>query len=208
MVTEGFSHRVGEVGQAVPGAGSQPKGGDVEMRHITAVVAIAGLVALAVPALAESTVPVPAGTTVLLKFVDPMESSTVKEGTQVQFQVAADVLVDRSVIFRQGAPAQGIVTDVSQPGIFGKNARVHIAYVEATAVDGRPVRLSPLDVTPESIRKVEDVGAAGASSLAGAILLGPLGLAAGALVHGGHVSVPAGAVGTTKVEETFQLIVP
>jgi hypothetical protein len=178
------------------------------MRPIIAVVAIAGLVAPAVPAFAESTVEVPAGTTVLLKFVTPMDSSTVKEGTVVQFEVAADVLAGRSVIFRQGAPAQGVVTDVSQPGIFGKNARVHIAYVEATAVDGRPVRLSPLDVTPESIRQVQDVGAAGASSLAGAILLGPVGLAAGALIHGGHVSVPAGAVGTTKVEQTFQITVP
>ncbi len=78
--------------------------------------------------------------------------------------------------------------------------------MQATASDGRPVRLSPIDVTPDSIKQVKDVGAAAGSSVAGAILLGPIGLAAGALIHGGNVSVPAGAVGTTKVTESFRTV--
>ncbi len=178
------------------------------MRHIIAAVAIAGLAVAVVPANAGPTVSVPVGTDVLLKFLTPVDSGTVKEGAEIKFEVASDVLIDRLVIFRMGDPGRGIVTDVSQPGIFGKNARVHIAFIQATAVDGRPVRLSPLDVTPESVREVKDAGAAGASSLAGAILLGPVGLAAGAFIHGGQVSVPAGAVGTTKVAQTFQITVP
>lgn len=178
------------------------------MRHIIAAVAIAGLAAAAVPANAGSTVSVPGGTEVLLKFLTPVDSGTAKEGDEIKFEVVGDVVVGRVIVFRMGDPGRGTVTDVSQPGIFGKNARVHIAFIQATAADGRPVRLSPLDVTPESVREVKDVGGAGASSLAGAILLGPLGLAAGAFVHGGQVSVPAGAVGTTKVAQTFELTVP
>jgi len=171
---------------------------------VTLTVSLAG----STPATAGTSVLVPTGTKVLLKFITPVDSSTIKEGATVKFEVAADVLVDRYVIFRLGTPAQGTVTDVSQPGIFGKNARVHIAYVQATAVDGRPVRLSPLDVTPDSIREVKDVGAAGATSIAGAILLGPIGLAAGVLVHGGQVKVPEGAVGTTEVPQALQMVVP
>jgi len=171
---------------------------------VTLTVSLAG----STPATAGTSVLVPTGTKVLLKFITPVDSSTIKEGATVKFEVAADVLVDRYVIFRLGTPAQGTVTDVSQPGIFGKNARVHIAYVQATAVDGRPVRLSPLDVTPQSIQQVKDVGAAGATSIAGAILLGPIGLAAGALIHGGQVQVPAGAVGTTEVSQAMQMEVP
>jgi len=173
-----------------------------------AAVALAASLAGVAPATAGTTVMVPQGTKVLLKFDSEVDSSTIQEGATVKFEVASDVLVDRYVIFRLGTPAQGVVTDVSKPGIFGKNARVHISYVQATAVDGRPVRLSPLDVTPDSIREVKDVGAAGASSIAGAILLGPIGLAAGVLVHGGHVKVPVGAVGTTEVPQTLQMIVP
>lgn len=175
------------------------------MRSFIAALVVAALAAFAVPALADD-IEVPAGTAVALKFVEPVDSSTIKEGAPVKFEVAADVLIQRAVIFKQGATAQGIVTDVSKPGIFGRNARVHIAFIQIAAGDGRPVRLSPIDVTPESIKQVSDVGAAAGSSVAGAILLGPIGLAAGALIHGGDVKVPAGAVGLTKVIDSFRLI--
>ncbi|HLW47430.1 MAG TPA: hypothetical protein VKW09_06640 [bacterium] len=157
-----------------------------------------------IPAHAASAVTVPAGTKVLLRFETPVDSSTIKEGTTVKFTVATDVLVGRAIVFKQGAPAQGVVTDVSKPGSFGKNARVHISYVQADAIDGKPVRLAPLEVTPDSIKQVANVGAAGATALTGAILLGPIGLAAGALIHGGDVNLPAGAVGTSSVAEDFQ----
>jgi hypothetical protein len=174
-------------------------------------VALAALVAITlalIPAHAAEVVTVPAGTKVLLRFEMPVDSGTIKEGMTVTFTVATDVLVGRAVVFRAGTPAQGIVTDVSKPGIFGKNARVHIGYIEVAAADGKPVRLAPLEVTPESVRQVADVGAAGATALTGAILLGPIGLAAGALIHGGNVNLPAGAVGTSSVAEDFQARVP
>ena len=107
-----------------------------------------------------------------------------------------------------GTPAQGVVTDVSPPGIFGKNAKVHIAYIQAAAIDGRPAGLSPLDVTPQSVQQVKDVGAAAGTAVVGAILLGPIGIAAGALWHGGQVTVPVGAVGTTGTDEQLQVVVP
>ena len=175
------------------------------MRSIIAALVVAALAAFAVPALADD-IEVPAGTSVVLKFLEPVDSATIKEGAPVKFEVGADVLVQRAVIFKQGTPAEGVVTDVSKPGIFGKNARVHIAFIQIMAGDGRPVRLSPIDVTPESIKQVSDVGAAAGSSVAGAILLGPIGLAAGAFIHGGDVRVPVGAVGMTKIVEGFRLI--
>ena len=177
------------------------------MRNLIAVVMIVVVAAIALPAQAGE-VPVSAGMSVLLKFLDPMDSATIKEGATVRFEVAANVLMERTVVIRQGTSAQGIVTDVSHPGIFGKNARVHVAYIEVTATDGRPVRLSPLDVSADTVRQVKDVGVAGASSIAGVILLGPLGLAAGAFIRGGDVSIPAGAIGTAKVADAFRLETP
>jgi hypothetical protein len=178
------------------------------MRIGTAIAAIFAIALALLPAHAASLVPVPAGTKVLLRFETPVDSGTITEGTTVKFTVATDVLIGRTVVFKRGTPAQGIVTDVSKPGIFGKNARVHIAYIQANAVDDKPVRLAPLDVTPDSVKQVGDVGAAGATSLTGAILLGPVGLAAGALIHGGQVNLPAGAVGTSSVAEDLQVAVP
>jgi hypothetical protein len=178
------------------------------MRIGIAATAIFATVLALLPAHAASVVTVPAGTKVLLRFETPVASGTIKEGTPVKFTVATDVLVGRTVIFKEGTPAQGLVTDVSKPGIFGKNARVHIGYIEVAAVDGKPVRLAPLEVTPESVRQVADVGAAGATALTGAILLGPIGLAAGALIHGGNVNLPAGAVGTSSVAGDFETTAP
>ena len=151
---------------------------------------------------------VPIGTKVPLRFLTAVDSATVKQGTAVKFEVAADVLINRDVVFRMGTPAQGVVTDVSPPGIFGKNAKVHIAYIQTAAIDGRPAGLSPLDVTPQTVQQVKDVGAAAGTAVAGAILLGPIGIAAGALWHGGQVTVPAGAVGTTDVAEQLQVYAP
>jgi len=63
-------------------------------------------------------------------------------------------------------------------------------------------------VTPQTVQQVKDVGAAAGTAVAGAILLGPIGIAAGALWHGGQVTVPAGAVGTTDVAEQLQVYAP
>jgi hypothetical protein len=178
------------------------------MRIAVAVAAIVTVTLAPIPAHAASLVTVPAGTKVLLRFETPVDSNTIKEGTIVKFTVATDVLVGRTIVFRQGTPAQGIVTEVSKPGIFGKNARVRITDIQAEAVDGKPARVAPLDVTPDSVRQTADVSAAGATAITGAILLGPIGLAAGALIRGGNVTLPSGAVGTSSVAEEFQANVP
>lgn len=178
------------------------------MRLVLTSVALAAVMAGITPANAGTMVQVPVGTTILLKFLAPLDSSTVQEGTIVKFEVAADTRVNLAPIFLLGAHAQGTVTDVSPPGVFGANAVVHIGFIQAMAVDGRLVRLSPLDVTSNSIRQIKDMGGADAANAAGTILLGPLGLAGGALVRGGHVSVPAGAVGTVKVTHTISIDVP
>lgn len=174
------------------------------MRIALAVTAVVATILALVPAHAAQLVTVPAGTKVLLRFEQPVDSATIKQGTTVNFTVATDVLVGREIVFKQGTPALGTVTEVSKPGIFGRNARVHISYIEVDAIDGKPVRLAPLEVTPESVRQVADVSAAGATAITGAILLGPIGLAAGALIRGGNVNLPAGAVGTSSVAEDFQ----
>jgi hypothetical protein len=180
------------------------------MRSLVSVISSVTLVMV----LAVATLPVqaadmeiPAGTSVPLTFLSPVDSSTIQEGAAVRFEVASDVLVGRTIVFRRGAPARGTVTDVSQPGIFGASARIHIGFIQANAVDGRPVRLSPLDIT-QAISQVENTGAAAGSSVAGAILLGPIGLAAGALIHGNQVSLPAGAVGISKVATSFRMTAP
>jgi hypothetical protein len=149
---------------------------------------------------------VPAGTQVALRFAASVDSTTVKEGDTVAFTVASDVVVERTLIIKQSTAAQGLVVSVTKPGIFGRNARVQIDFVQTSGTDGRPIALAPISVTPESLREARDTGGAVGASFAGVILLGPLGVAGGALVRGGHVSVPAGsiAVTSTRAQGTAQ----
>lgn len=165
---------------------------------------------LSVPpaAFAQTEVMVPSGTQVPLSFATRVDSSAVHEGEAVPFTVAQDVLVERRVVVRKGTSAQGIITSVSPPGIFGKSARVHIDFINTLGADGLPVKLSPVDITPENFREAKDTGGAVGTSVAGLILLGPVGLAAGALIRGGHVVVPPGVVAITATVNVLHMKIP
>lgn len=158
---------------------------------VTAVVLAVLLALPSAPASAATRVWVPAGTQVGLQFLRAVDSRTASAGAKVHFKVAADVIQDRHVIIRAGTPVTGTVTQVGKPGMFGTSAKVVIGFIAATAVDGRPIKLNDVIVSKDMINKSR-AGAAGAS-VAGALLLGPVGLVAGAFIRGNDVEVPAGA---------------
>jgi len=176
--------------------------------RISAVFVLA--VSLALPATVDASmvVTVPAATRVPLEFLQTVDSATAQQGQAVRFEVASNVLVGRRVVVRKGAAARGLIRSVEQAGAFGKNARVRIGFMQTTAVDGRPLALSNVDITPNNMRNVKDVGGAAGASAIGLVLLGPIGIAAGALVRGGHVQVPAGAVAVVATTSRARVAVP
>ncbi len=155
------------------------------------------ILSLTLPPVAEAatTVTVPSGTKVPIRFLEAVDSDTAKAGQRLRFRVSEDVVVGRRVVIRYNTPAQGIIDAVNPPGTLGKNARVHISSIRTTAVDGRSVGLRPVEISPEGLRQAKDTGGAVATGTAGLILLGPVGIVAAVLVRGGHVSIPAGTVG-------------
>lgn len=169
-----------------------------EIPHLGALFTAATLAAFLAPAQAAGTthmatqIWVPAGTKVPLAFVTPVDSGKITSGTRVHFKVAANVLGGRHVILRAGTPASGTVTQVTKPGAFGASSKVVIGVIRTTAVDGGPVALKDVIVSKATVSNSR-AGAAG-TSVAGAIVLGPVGLLAGALVKGSYVSVPRGTV--------------
>lgn len=173
------------------------------MRHRKLVALLAVLVTAAFVAVPQTpagaaAVILPIGTQVGLRFMTPVDSSTVAVGTRVHFQVYADVVSGGRIVIRHGAGATGTVTDVTKPGMFGTSAKVVVGALSAAAVDGSRVALKPLVVSKAMVSNAR-VGAAGAA-VAGAVVLGPVGLLAGALVRGGHVSIPAGTTVTDTTD--------
>jgi hypothetical protein len=178
-------------------------------RGASALILIAALVLSLTPAgRAQTQIAVPPGTQVPLSFISRVDSSTVREGEAVTFSVASDVLVERHTVIRKGSSAQGLVVSVTPPGIFGRNARVHVAFVQTIAVDGLPVKLAAIDITPGNLRETRDTAGAAGASVAGLIILGPIGVAAGALIRGGHVTIPPGAVAMTSTVSSLHVKVP
>lgn len=164
------------------------------------------LVLPTIPASAASTVYVPANTPIGLKFLTPVDSRKTTEGTKVRFQVVADVVQGHRTVIRSGTTATGTVTQVTHPGAFGASAKVVVGFLSVKAVDGRPVKLSDVIVSKEMVTKSR-VGAAG-TSVAGAVILGPIGLLAGALIRGNDVEVPPGVVVTDTIRDAVNIRVP
>jgi hypothetical protein len=161
---------------------------------VFAVLVLSAVLIMPLAASAASPILVPAGTRVPLTFLTRVDSRTARQGAHVRFRVAADVIVRRQVVIHAGTPAQGLIVSIVPPGIFGRDARIRVAFIRMTAADGRPLQLAPVVITAGRLRRVKDAGGAVASSGVGLILLGPVGLAAGALVPGGPVVIPPGAV--------------
>lgn len=125
--------------------------------------------------------------TVGLEFQQELDSRTAKKGDQVALKVVDDVTVDGKLRFRQGAEANGIVEDVDPPGRFGKPAQIHLRLDWVKDINGEHVPL-------RSYHKGGSWDAkAGGASLGGALLLGPLGLAGGALIKGKQITIRKGA---------------
>ena len=164
---------------------------------VKAAVMVIIIVSLTLPPVAQAatTVLVPSGTKVPIRFLGAMDSRTAKVGERVSFRVSEDVVVGGRVVIRHDTAANGTIDAVNPPGSLGKNARVHISSLRTTAVDGRSIGLAPVEISPEGLRQAKDTGGAVAAGTAGLVLIGPVGILAAVLVRGGHVSIPAGTVG-------------
>lgn len=151
---------------------------------------VAGL--FAAMALAGAQTTVPTGTEVMLKFEQTVSSKTAKAGDQVKFTVAKDVTYGGKTVLKAGTPVKGVIENVTKRDRFGKNARIRLVL---NPVNG--VSLEPRDKgKPFSGSKTDKAAIA---SGAGALILGPLGLAGGYFVTGKSVNIKVGDTLRTEV---------
>jgi hypothetical protein len=152
------------------------------------------LFALVAPALAAG-ITVPAGTKVPLKFAQSLDSRYARKGERVKLRAAEDVTVNGERVIARGASATAVVMDVQKPKQFGKKAVIKLYQVRVRAVDGSRIQLGQYN----SGKRYGDTEAVGAEA-GGLIVLGPIGLAAGAFFKGGHLAIKSGTVIVGVVE--------
>ena len=134
-------------------------------------------------------VSVPKNTLIKVALVDPVNTKNLKKGDAVRYKVAADVIVDGKLVFAKGEPGDGVVTNVKQAKNFGRNAKLDIDYKQTKSIDGTYVATY---MGEEAKQEMKNLAMAAGASLAGIVLLGPIGVIGGAFVNGKNIDLPAG----------------
>lgn len=146
---------------------------------------------------------VPVNSLIKISTVTPINAKKLKKGDRIDYQVAEDVVDENGILlFAKGAPGTGTVTKVEQARNFGRDAKVEIDFNTARAIDGTNVDTL---LGKESKEKMESMAMAAGASLAGIVILGPIGIVAGAFVYGKNIDLPAGTelYIQTKTENTL-----
>ncbi len=132
---------------------------------------------------------VPANTLAKIALVDRVNAKNLKAGDVIRIQAAEDVVEDGMLLFTKGAAGEAVVTKVSQAKNFGRNAEIEMDFKYLTAVDGRQLDII---LGEESKQSMEQLGMAAGASLAGMLVLGPIGIIGGAFVNGKNIDLPEG----------------
>ncbi|SHK48160.1 hypothetical protein SAMN05216582_10571 [Selenomonas ruminantium] len=132
---------------------------------------------------------VPQNTLIKVALVDEVNTKNLKKGDTIRYKVAADVIVDGKLVFAKGEPGDGVVTNVKQARNFGRNAKLDIDYKQTKSIDGTYVNTF---MGEEAKQEMKNLAMAAGASLAGIVILGPIGVIGGAFVNGKNIDLPAG----------------
>ncbi|MDU6912835.1 MAG: hypothetical protein E6394_02020 [Veillonella sp.] len=130
----------------------------------------------------------------LSKRVDSLYNSVEGSGTnislRVSFTVAENVMDGNVLLVPAGTVGSGTITSLKKARSFGRNGALDITFDTIPAIDGTEFTAVQGKEAKDKTRS--EVKAAGAS-VAGAVLLGPVGLVGGAFIKGKNIEYPAGA---------------
>ncbi|MDU2063334.1 MAG: hypothetical protein E6713_00740 [Sporomusaceae bacterium] len=129
-------------------------------------------------------------TLVKIKLLTPLTSKDSRPGDTVSFIAAEDIFDNGVLIVTKGAVGHGTVKAVDRAGNLGRDGKLQVEFNSIEAVDGSELATVLGDKAKEKTNSVAKVAGA---SMAGMILLGPIGILGGAFVHGKDNDMPAGS---------------
>jgi hypothetical protein len=138
-------------------------------------------------------VPIPAGTVFKAAFSKTLTVRNVKVGDVVELEVTDDFVQGGTLAVAKGDRVFAEITKVKMPRSFGRTSEIGVEFRNIESVGGH---FTPVTMGAQAKKAMEiDSGTVGAvgTSLVGAILVGPLGLAGGFLVRGSDKQIPAGS---------------
>jgi len=145
----------------------------------------------------------PAQALVKVALASTVNSGDAKVGDKVLYRVVEDVMVDGRVVIPVGATGVATVSEVTAAARLGKDGRIVLDFGTITALDGTQV---PLKVDEKATERNRSLELAAGASMAGVILLGPVGLVSGYFIKGRDVTIDANTefyVETTRAVPTL-----
>ncbi len=137
-----------------------------------------------------------------IKLITSLNTRTSRAGDAIRFQVADDIYVDGGLIIPKGAQGVGKVDKVEESKNFGRDAKIQINFDSVDAIDGSLIRT----VLGEKAKaENKSLATAAGASVAGMMILGPVGIVGGAFVHGKDVEIPAGTEVYIQIKEQVTL---
>jgi hypothetical protein len=134
---------------------------------------------------------IPAGTMVRVRLTTDLDSEKTQPGSVVSYTVAEDVKIKDKLVIPAGAQGRGTVLNVNASGNMGKGGSIEVSWGSLFAADGTKIEVGMTEKTISKINSSEELAAM--ASIAGAVMLSPVGLAAGFFVKGKPMTIPAGS---------------
>lgn len=132
----------------------------------------------------------PRDSLIKIKMLTSLDTKTSRSGDKVEYEAASDVYVDNTLVISKGARGTGKVVKSDSAQNFGRDAKLIVDFDNIIAMDSTIIATFLGDkAKKESVSTAEAAGA----SIAGAVILGPIGLLGGAFVHGSNIKIPEGS---------------
>lgn len=129
-------------------------------------------------------------TLIRIKTITELDSRKNRVGDQVVYQAVEDIYSAGFLVIPKGMQGIGKITKVQQSKNFGRDAVLEVSFDNITGFDGNVIQTEMGDKAKEETKSLAK--AAGAS-VAGMVLLGPIGVVGGAFIHGSDITIPPGA---------------
>lgn len=133
---------------------------------------------------------------------DALSSKTNQLGDTVHFTVAENVMDGNVLLVPAGTVGTGTITTLKKARSFGRNGALDITFDSIPAIDG--TEFTAVQGEDAKNKTKSEIKAAGAS-VAGAVLLGPVGLVGGAFIKGKNVEYSAGTIVYVQPQDSVSI---